>query len=118
MKKLTKLLAERRKLRKPTAFHIAVADRIAQLNLSEWASLTASDSYFLSADYLAMLEKVGPANLEPKYALISDDEGPVAAVSMQVVKVTALHNCGKPMRPRRYGDWARFIKVNTNWNVR
>ncbi|WP_137939396.1 GNAT family N-acetyltransferase [Chitinivorax sp. B] len=86
--KLTRRIAEHRRLRKPTTFHIALADRIAQLNQAAWAAITTDDSYFFSTEYLTLLEQVGPDNLEPKYALIYDDEGPVAAVCMQIVKIS------------------------------
>ncbi|MEP6502494.1 MAG: GNAT family N-acetyltransferase [Betaproteobacteria bacterium] len=77
----------RRTLRKPSGFRIAVADTIAQLDRDQWDDVVDGESWFFSRDYLAMLERVPPAVVEPRYALISDDQGPVAAVVLQWAEV-------------------------------
>jgi len=80
-------LDNRRRLRRPSGFRIAVADTIAQLDPAQWDAVVAGQSWFFSRDYLAMLERVPPAVVEPRYALVSDSEGPVAAVVLQWAEV-------------------------------
>ena len=77
----------RRTLRRPSGFRIAIADTIAQLDRDLWDDVVDGESWFFSRDYLAMLERVLPAVVEPRYALISDDQGPVAAVVLQWAEV-------------------------------
>lgn len=85
--RLTARLQQRKKLRRASGFHFAIAHRLRQLNLDDWRQVTAGQSFFFSPEYLQMLEDAGPDNLEPRYALISDDDGPLAAVCMQIVQV-------------------------------
>ncbi|MBV8658585.1 MAG: GNAT family N-acetyltransferase [Burkholderiales bacterium] len=85
--RLTSRLQQRKKLRRASGFHIAIASRLRQLNLDEWRTLVARQSFYFSPEYLQMIERAGPANLVPRYALISDDEGPLAAVCMQMIRV-------------------------------
>ena len=80
-------LAHRRALRQPTGFRIALADTITQLDRDQWDDVVDGQSWFFSRDYLAMLERVPPAVVEPRYALISDAQGPVAAVVLQWAEV-------------------------------
>jgi hypothetical protein len=80
-------LATRRQLRRPSGFRIAVADTIAQLDPAQWDAVVDGESWFFGRDYLAMLERVPPAVVEPRYALVSDDTGPVAAVVLQWAEV-------------------------------
>ena len=77
----------RRTLRRPSGFRIAMADTIAQLSPDAWDDVVDGESWFFSRDYLAMLERVPPAVVEPRYALISDAQGPVAAVVLQWAEV-------------------------------
>lgn len=89
LKALKSRLATRRKLRQPSGFRFAIADRIDQLNPSLWDAVVAEQSWFFSRDYLAMLEAVPPSSLKPRYGLISDDSGPIAAVVMQWAELEA-----------------------------
>jgi predicted N-acyltransferase len=77
----------RRTLRQPSGFRIAIADTIAQLDPASWDEAVDGESWFFSRDYLAMLERVPPSVVEPRYALISDAQGPVAAVVLQWAEV-------------------------------
>ena len=79
--------AARRTLRRPSGFRIAIADTIAQLDREQWDAVVDGESWFFSRDYLALLERVPPAVIEPRYALISDAQGPVAAVVLQWAEV-------------------------------
>lgn len=76
-------LSQRRKLRRPTGFRFAIADTLGQLNPEHWDAATAGHSWFFSRDYLGVLEAAPPDCLSPRYALIGDADGPVAAVVMQ-----------------------------------
>ncbi len=80
-------LSNRRQLRRPSGFRIAVADTISQLDRDQWDDVVDGESWFFSREYLAMLERVPPSVVEPRYALISDDIGPVAAVVLQWAEV-------------------------------
>ena len=79
--------ATRRTLRRPSGFRIAIADGIAQLDRDQWDEVVDGQSWFFSRDYLAMLERVPPAVVEPRYALVSDAQGPVAAIVLQWAEV-------------------------------
>jgi predicted N-acyltransferase len=81
--KLKSQLDARQQLRRPTGFRFAIADTIGQLNPTQWDAVTAGQSWFFSRDYLQMLEDAPPSCLKPHYGLISDEQGPVAAVVMQ-----------------------------------
>ena len=77
----------RRTLRQPSGFRIAIADTLRQLDPAAWDEVVAGESWFFGRDYLAMLERVPPSVVEPRYALVSDAQGPVAAVVLQWAEV-------------------------------
>src|SRR5437868_8783016 len=81
--KLVSAYRRRKELRRPTHFRFAIADRVDLLDPARWDELTRDASFFLQRPYLRMLEQSGPDNLEPRYALICDDEEAVAAVTMR-----------------------------------
>lgn len=81
--KLQDKLNARQQLRRTTGFRFATADTIGQLNPAQWDAVAGGQSWFFSRDYLLMLESVPPSCLKPRYGLISDEQGPVAAVVMQ-----------------------------------
>jgi Acetyltransferase (GNAT) domain len=82
--------------RSPSGLHIALADRIGQLSPGGWDAATRAASWFFSRDYLAMLEGVCPASIEPRYALVGDAAGPLAAVVLQWVQIE-----GRNLRAQR-----------------
>src|SRR5438105_6546790 len=86
--KLVSAYRRRKELRRPTHFRFAIADRIDLLDPARWDELTRDASFFLRRPYVRMLEQSGRDNLEPRYALICDDEEAVAAVTMQIVSIT------------------------------
>jgi predicted N-acyltransferase len=95
MDSLRRRLQARRKLRQPSGFRFALADSIHLIDATRWDAVTASQSWFFSRDYLAMLESAPPSAIEPRYALITEPDGrPVAAVVMQWVEVA-----GTDLRP-------------------
>ena len=81
--------------RSPSGLHIATSDRIAQLDAAVWSAATHGASWFFSRGYLSMLEGVLPAAIEPRYALIGNASGPVAAVVLQWAQLE-----GRNLRPR------------------
>lgn len=83
-----------RQLRQPSGFRIALADCIAQLNPQDWDAVVQGRSWFFARGYLAMLEAVPPEGVEPRYALVSDADGPVAALVLQWVELQ-----GSDLRP-------------------
>lgn len=85
--------------RNPSGLHIALADRIAQLDAGAWDAAARGASWFFSRGYLGMLEGVLPAAIEPRYALIGDGGGPLAAVVLQWVRIE-----GRNLRPRQALD--------------
>jgi predicted N-acyltransferase len=72
---------------RPTGFDFALADRIDLLNPEAWDQAVDGSSLFLSRPFLQMLENHAPTNVEPRYALISRNNTPVAAVVAQSVEV-------------------------------
>ncbi len=81
------MLDERRRLRSRTALQLAIADRFSQLNAEHWQAVTRGQSLFYSAEYQRAFEHFRPANLEARYALISDADTPLAAMCMQIARV-------------------------------
>ncbi|MFC4161009.1 GNAT family N-acetyltransferase [Chitinimonas lacunae] len=110
---LARRLQERKRLRQANGYHFAIASRLRQLNPADWEAVTARGSFFFSADYLTLLEQAGPDNLEPRYALISDDERPLAAVCMQIVRVS-LNQLGQPADSKLKDKLAQRILVCGN----
>ena len=78
-----------------------MADRIALLDSVHWAATTSQASWFFNRDYLSMLEGVLPAAIEPRYALIGNAAGPVAAVVLYWAPLE-----GRNLRPRAASDGA------------
>jgi len=97
--KLARAMQERRRLRGRASLSIAIADRFAQLSAAGWEAATRGGSFFHSAGYQRMFERVRPPNLEPRYALISDGDTPVAAVCLQIVTLDHTR-LGDPKRQR------------------
>ena len=67
----------------PTGFDIALADRIALLDGARWDHAAAAGGFHLRRDYLALLERHGPEQITPCYALVARGDEPVAAVAAQ-----------------------------------
>jgi hypothetical protein len=73
---------------RPTGFGFALADRVDYLDAARWDAVTSGASVFLRRDVLRVIEKHGPENIQPRYALVFRDDTPVAAVMAQMVLVT------------------------------
>src|SRR5262245_55329928 len=70
---------------RPSGFGFAISDRIDLLSAEHWDRLTDSATVFIRRPYLTVLERAGPENVRPRYALIHRNGEPVAAVAMQLV---------------------------------
>jgi hypothetical protein len=79
---------------RPTGFGFVFADRVDYLDPLRWDSVTAHGSVFLSRDVLRVIERHGPENIQPRYAIIFRDDTPVAVLAAQIVSVT-----GKELKP-------------------
>lgn len=78
----------------PTGFGFAFADRIDYLDPRRWDEAVDGQSVFLRREVLRHIEKHGPENVQPRYALMFRGERPVAAIAAQVVSVS-----GDRLRP-------------------
>jgi hypothetical protein len=76
---------------RPSDFNFAFADRVDFLNCEAWDSVTRGGNLFLRRAVLKVVERHGPENLEPRYAIIFHEEKPVAVVAAQIVRVTGKH---------------------------
>jgi hypothetical protein len=74
--------------RRPSGFRFALADRVGFLNPIHWDSVTGHRRFFLRRSVLEAIELNCPANLSPRYALLYDEDTPVAAVAAQMVDIS------------------------------
>jgi hypothetical protein len=72
--------------RTSTGMKIALADQIDMLNPALWDTLSG-ETIFLSRDYLRVLEKNGPMNLQMRYAMVMQDQVPLAIMLFQRVQI-------------------------------
>jgi hypothetical protein len=99
-----KAMRERHQERhRPTGFRFAFADRVDFLHPQPWDAVTAQGSIFLRREILRVIANHGSENVTPRYALIFRDEKPVAAVAVQIVRVTGerLHSENDTAREKR-----------------
>ena len=73
---------------RPTGFGFAFADRVSFLDPERWDIVTAGGTVFLRRPLLRVIERDGPSNVQPRYAMIFRDDKPVAVLVAQVVDVT------------------------------
>src|SRR5215475_8108808 len=89
LKRSIRELKERHRERhRPTGFGFVFADRVDYLDPARWDAVTGNGSVFLSRDVLRVIERHGPENIQPRYAIIFRDDKAVAAVVVQVVTIT------------------------------
>ena len=81
-------LEERSAIRKPTGLQVALADRIGQLDPEAWRTVSRDQSFFFSLPYLRMLQAVAPENVQPRYALVSRGDEPLAGLCAQIIRVS------------------------------
>ncbi len=78
---------------RPTGFGFAFGDRVDYLDRAAWDSVAAQGSLFLRRDVLRVMERHGPDNIVPRYAMIFRDHKPAAVLAAQIVSIT-----GKQLR--------------------
>jgi len=107
LKRSIRELHERHRDRhRPTGFGFVFADRVDYLDPERWDSVTRDGSVFLSRDVLRVIERHGPENIQPRYAIIFRDDKAVAVLAAQVVAITGEHlrrenrDLKSPTRPR------------------
>jgi predicted N-acyltransferase len=106
---LSLALEERRRLRGRAPAHIAIADRFSQLNDTAWRAVTQGQSFFHSADYQKAFERVRPPNIEPRYAIVSDGDRPLAAVCMQIARMD-LTQVGNGAAAKAFAKWRSRVE--------
>jgi predicted N-acyltransferase len=74
--------------RRPRTLQLVLAERLAHLDAHAWSGLTSNAGVFLGAPFLTALERALPSNVAPRYALLYRDDAPVAALALQVVRLT------------------------------
>ncbi len=65
----------------------AIAEQLSHLDAGTWTSLTRDAGVFMKPRFLSALERACPANVSPRYALMSRDGVPLAAMVLQLVRV-------------------------------
>ena len=98
--RLTAARARHHERHRPSGFGFALADSIDYVDPVRWDAVASGASLFLQRRYLAVLERAGPDNLGPRYALIYRGRVPVAAVVMQVVSVAGTKRYSPPRSAR------------------
>src|SRR5579864_4932056 len=81
---------------RPTGFGFVFADCVDYLDPLRWDSVTSNGSVFLSRDVLRVIERHGPENIQPRYAIIFRSDKPVAVLAAQIIRVT-----GGRLKPER-----------------
>jgi len=85
---LRDLRARHQERHQPTSYGFVFADRVDYLDAARWDAVAAQGSFFLRRDVLRVIERHGPENIQPRYAMIFRDETPVAVIAVQVVTIT------------------------------
>jgi hypothetical protein len=91
-----------RERHRPTGFGFAFADQVDFLDPNRWDSVTAKGSVFLSRDVLRVIERHGPENIQPRYAIIFREDTAVAVLAAQIVTIT-----GERLRRERESEKER-----------
>ncbi|MCA9038042.1 MAG: hypothetical protein KDA91_23115, partial [Planctomycetaceae bacterium] len=80
-----------RKRHSPSGLQFVLADRIDLIPARAWDSLTNNHSWFLSREYLSVIDSAGPENVSGRYAMAFDGCKPVAALVAQLVQIDGKH---------------------------
>src|SRR5579859_2091568 len=81
---------------RPTGFGFVFADRIDYLDPARWDSIADRGTVFLRRDLLRVIGQHGPSNIQPRYAVIFQEDRPVATLVAQLVNVRREHFNPKP----------------------
>jgi hypothetical protein len=80
-----------RERHRPSGFGFGFADRIDYLNPEHWDAVASSSTVFLRRDILRVIERHGPRNIQPRYAIAFRGDKPVAVLAAQLVNVRQEH---------------------------
>jgi hypothetical protein len=130
-KALKKLVAsaqifkDRRSARRtPSGMDLVLSDKIDFVNPQDWDSL-AGQSAFLSRDYLRVLERYSPDNLQARYAMAYANGRPAAIVLLQRIALTGdripQKEQNKKLRNKPLANYAEHMLVCGNvlvWGAR
>lgn len=89
VEKVSKAWGRHQDRHRATGFEFAISDRISHLNPQYWDSIAQENSLFLQRPFLSVLEETLPANLSPRYAIISRNNSPLAILAAQFVNISA-----------------------------
>lgn len=69
----------------PSNFGFTLVDSISMVNTNHWNSVVEYGNEFLKIPFLSVLENEGPENMHFRYAIIYDNDKPVAIAYFQVI---------------------------------
>lgn len=110
LEKVSQARANHRERHTSTGFGFAFADSIGYLDAGQWDSVTGSASVLLSRRYLTALESASPDNVTMRYALIFEGRKAVAAVVVQVVRISGSRVAGA-LEPKESSAKTKLGKV-------
>ncbi|MCA9704682.1 MAG: VWA domain-containing protein [Myxococcales bacterium] len=71
----------------PLGLRYVIADGIDFLNPAHWDAIARHATVFLGRAYLAALERHAPSNTEPRYAIVYQQDAPVAILACQIAQI-------------------------------
>jgi hypothetical protein len=74
---------------------LVMADRIHLLPAKPWQRLTQAKSLFMSQEYLSVIERFPPTNIQMRYAMAFDGDKPLVAVVCQIAEINGA-NLSRP----------------------
>lgn len=78
----------------------AIAERLGHLDPTAWDALTRDASVFLRRPFLTAFEAALPTNVSCRYALMFQDDAPIAALQLQLVQID-----GRAATANRAAHW-------------
>ena len=95
--------------RKASGYQFAIANRIEFLNAEHWDKVTAESSVFLSRRYLSSAQDEFSEDIVRNFALVYDNNAPVAAIATQTFDVvgTQLVGSDSTATPNLPEQWKR-----------
>ncbi len=71
--------------KKSSGFTFSICDSVSKINAEHWSSIVNYGSEFLKIPYLTVLENTHPDNMRFHYAIIFNNEKPIAIAYFQVI---------------------------------
>ncbi len=102
-------------IRKPaSSFSFALYDNVPSINEAHWNKVIGNKDGFLQLLYLRALENAPPSNMRFYYALIYDEQNPVAAAYFQMLNFNAENLEGLLTEDENGNCFSGFKKYLTN----